>query len=934
VINLSTGFNVETYQMGKQNGVGAGTGVNQAILDRIQKLEDNQMSIANQFYCDFTVKDYIDTYKTNVINTGHGIIPRQYKDTWFDPFDFDDNVDWDKSKNVAFTSNKIALDSPTTRYGEFYTLPITLPPYIGFKFNANVKIPVTENLEGQQELKTGALWFAKGVDNYGRLWLFRYDTYKCEEGPVLLTIYNRDMTIYKESTIAAASFFGTPSVYGAYKLSPMHNTASIVFSEENLCVIAFTSEVGRNGVYWESQVNDGNQCCYVKHYINFVNENGVCANKYNYVQTFSVHQWYVQYYSNQYHGLVQGFEPCRLFIQKNRVYYVSPQEARWFGYYNYDTNRMLRVILQPSTLRLNDPAVAVTPWAGISYYYEPYNAHYMTWSSRFGTKIFQKNGIMYHFITDYIGYNQGLPVGRMYLAEVKLDDNNPAFAINNQLTLNATITYPLYGFGGANGMHYSEKYNYLYIFSNAYNSNMLYITRYEVDWSTKTTTGITLKNPKIKSIQISGTTFWPGLVQWGAATDHRWHFNEKLKVHEDADKLCLLYGNRNPISLNQQINYMSIDFDMDVVQVETQIHTADATQPATMAVEFGLVTLDDKNVIMYTQGDKNNFTDATAEPASHLFTTVSSSISSKLTWYYATDTDVTWKGISLGNTITLPGPANDIRLKAVLESNGRYDSSPSISELYVESWDNGMQESRQSEFYSTQITEIQDEGKAVLTADQDLNDGFIDWYVSYDGGHSWVKVELDTEFYYAHVDAPDFRVKAVISVVDNAINLPIVRSFTVKSNHIVLHSDLEEIQINLMKTNFKIDTLARASRNGMFKMVIDVFNDISGIDAANSDYLFYPLDGAVGGNYIVTTPITIDSSIVNILIASSEILDTTEPNSRVNYFASLDNGVTYTQVYPDIKAQLTNTSTTTNKLIIKAVFYDDARLSAIGIAWD
>lgn len=933
---MSTGFNVETYQLGKQDGINSGTGnVSQEVLDRIQNLENNQLNIANEYYCDFSKAEYIDFYKSTIINTGEGIIPRQYKDTWFDPFDNDDNVDWDKSKNISFYTNMVKLDSPTTKYGEFYTMPISLDPFIGFKFNANVKIPITENLEGQQELKTGCLWFAKGVDNYGRMWVFRYDTYKCEEGPVYLTIYNKDMTIYKESTIAAINFFGTPTAYGAYKYSPIHNTASIIFSEENLCIVAFTATVQtRNGVYWEAQNNDGNQACHVKHYINFVNENGTCSSKYIYTQTFSVHQWYVQNYNNVYHGLVQGFEPCRLFIQKNRVYYVSPQEARWFGYYNYDTNRMLRVILQPATLRLNDPAVAVTPAAWCSSYYEPANVHYMAWCGRFGTKIFQKNGMMYHFITDYCQYSVGLPISRMYLAEIKLNDNNPAFDINNTLTLSGTLTYPPYGFGGANGFHYSEKYNYLYVFSNAPNSNILYITRFDVDWTNKTTTGINLKNPKIKQITLSGTTYWGNPVAWGNANDFRWHYNEKLKVHEDKDKLCLLYGNRNPISLNQQINYMSIDFDMDVVQVETQIHTADSVVPATMAVVYAISTLDNKNIIMYTQGNKNDFNDATADPNSHLYTTVSSSISSKLTFYYSTDTDLAWKVITPGEQKTLTELASDIRIKAVIESNSRYDSSPSISGLYVETWDNGMQESRQSEYYSNQISSVQNEGKAVLTADYDLNDGTIDWYISYDGGQNFSKINLNEEFIYTHVQTPNFRIKAVLSVKDNAASLPVVRSYTLKSNHVVLHSDLEEIQVNLMKTNFKIDTLTRASRNGLFKMITDVFSDENGIDKTKSDYLFYPLLGAVGGNYIVTVPQEINSGFSTLLITTSEILDETEPNSKINYFGSLDGGVTYTPIYPNIKAQLSNTNASKNTLIIKAVFYDDAKLSALGIAWD
>ena len=117
-------------------------------------------------------------------------------------------------------------------------------------------------------------------------------------------------------------------------------------------------------------------------------------------------------------------------------------------------------------------------------------------------------------------------------------------------------------------------------------------------------------------------------------------------------------------------------------------------------------------------------------------------------------------------------------------------------------------------------------------------------------------------------------------------------------------------------------------------MFIDVFSDEVGVDKSNSDYLFYPLDGAVGGNFIVTTPQIIDSNTVTILLTTSEILDDREKNSHINYFASLDKGVTYIEIQPNIKAQLSNTNATSNNLIIKAVFYDNAKLSALGIAWD
>lgn len=926
---MSMGFNVETYQMGKQNGGAGGSGTSQEVLDRLQKLEDNQMNIANDYYCDFTKAEYIDNFKSTVINTGHGIIPRQYKETWFDPFANDDNIDWDKCKSIAAYTNLIKLETPTTLYGEFYTLPIKLNPFVGFKFSANTKIPLTENFEGQQELKMGSLWFAQATDNYGRVWLFRSDVYKFEASPVFLTIYNPDMTIYKESTIPAANFFGTPTVISGNRgYSPCYNGVDIIFSEENLCIVGLMMMSStKNGVIYDAVVNDESQYQYQKNIITFVDENGNAAVKYNYINSYMTNysQWCAGI--GEYHAYYQPFFPPRLSIQKNKVIMLTGLDARVFRYYNYDTSRCGKIILTPNTSLLDDVTVSTTYNHWYSYYYEANNTHWQEWCTRQASNSFKRNGISYNFITDYIIYSGSVGLSNMYLSELKVADGTNTFTTDNQIIPTGSLSGAnnVYGFGGANGIHYSETYEYFYVFSNSQSSNILNVTRFEVDWTTKTGTAIQFKNPKTKSITLSGTTYW--------GSDWNTHYNERLKVIECKDRICLLYGSKNPINAKQQINFLSIDFDMEIIQPETQIHVSDGTA-INNVVAFDMIVLEDKNIIIYTQGDRDDFNDTTADLNSHLFSSVLTTISSKLDFYYSTDTDLTWKQIDNGEQVLLSNVANDVRIKAVLQSNARYDSSPSISGIYIESWDNGMQQSRESQYYSNQIANMQNEGKAILTADQDLNDGFINWYVSYDGGLNYSAINLNEEFVYTHVDTPDFRIKAIISVTDSAVHLPIVRSYTLKTNHVVLHSDLEELQINLMKTNFKIDTLSNASRNGLFKMITDVFSDEIGIDKPKSDYIFYPLLGAVGGNYVVTVPQVINSGSVTVLITSSEILDTTAVNSHINYFASLDGGITYKEIYPNIKAQLSNTNSSTNTLIIKAVFYDDAKLSALGIAWD
>ena len=137
-----------------------------------------------------------------------------------------------------------------------------------------------------------------------------------------------------------------------------------------------------------------------------------------------------------------------------------------------------------------------------------------------------------------------------------------------------------------------------------------------------------------------------------------------------------------------------------------------------------------------------------------------------------------------------------------------------------------------------------------------------------------------------------------------------------------------------MITNFKIDTLAKASRNGLFKMFIDTFSDNKGIDTDNSDCIFYPTEGTIGGNYVITKPQEIESSSTAILITSSEVLDETNPNCRINYFVSLDGGVLYKPIRPNERIQLSNTNNTKNEIKVKMVFYEGAKITALGVAWD
>lgn len=928
---MSNGFNVETYQMAKQEALGNESGGTYDILNRIQRLENNQNSIFNEFLCDFHDNKYTDTYLTTTIVTPDGIIARQYKEAWHDNLTYDDCIDWDKSKFIAYTSNSIKLDTPATAYGEFYSLPIDLSAgYVGFKFNADVEVPIIETLLGRETLKQGHLWFAQGTDNYGRVWLFRADTYKFEASPVYLTIYNQDMTINREFTIPGVNFFGPVTTMSQYGYSPVHNCATITFSEENLCIVGMALiNATKDGIMYEPWTADANNISNIKNLVTFVDENGNSAVKYNYIQTLSAYNYYHTYGHNYYHSSNQGFEPCKLSIQKNKIVFITAPTARLFGLQTYDTNKLGKVIITPATGVLSDANVAVTVGSLYGSYYELSDTYINNWATRYSTNSFKIGDSTYFFMTDYVAYNGSTPITRMFLAELNANDLASAntFDIDRQYKLNGTMTYPLYNFGGANGLYYCEKYNYLYVFSNYSGSSVLNITRFTVDWTSKNSTSLTinLTSPKTTSVTLQNTTY-PG-----AAFNE--YYNQKLKVYEDDKLLNLVFGINNIVNGKREIDFISIDYNLNIVQPATQIHISDGT-PVDQIVAFDMIQVGDSKTLIYSRGNRDDFVDATATVNSGIYTNTMQQIASQIDFYYATDTDLLWKPVNIGDTKVLSAPANDIRIRAVLQSSAIYDSSPVINSLSIESWDNDNQISRQSEYYSTTLSVMQNEGKGVLTANQEINEGSIDWYISFNGGVTWTLTQLNEEFVYNYTQTPDFRVKAVLSVTDSAINVPIVHSYTLKTSHMVLHSDLEEIQINLMKTNFKIDTYTKSSKNGLLKMTIDTFSNDTSIDTTKSDYLYYSTTGTVGGNYIITKPEVIEDGILTLLLTTDEVIDDTMPNSKILYEVSIDGGVTFKPITPNTKLQLNNTNSSSDTLVLKAIFYDNARLNAWGWAWD
>src|SRR5699024_1779834 len=111
------------------------------------------------------------------------------------------------------------------------------------------------------------------------------------------------------------------------------------------------------------------------------------------------------------------------------------------------------------------------------------------------------------------------------------------------------------------------------------------------------------------------------------------------------------------------------------------------------------------------------------------------------------------------------------------------------------------------------VSTIQNNGRALLTSIQKENNGSIDWFLSTNGGNTWNPINLGEEFSLKATDLSDVRLKAILTnPFEGNDSTPIIESFKLKTHSMVLQSQLEVIEINLMKTNFKIDSHTNATK--------------------------------------------------------------------------------------------------------------------------
>lgn len=899
-------LNVETYQLAKRNVGGSSDNIPMEILDRIENLENNQMKVHSEFFCNFNDPKYTDLSKTTVILTNEGVVAAQYLTLIKDDFFNDNMVDYDNSFGITLKNENIVLDNSSTIYGELHTFMYEVNKAQGFKFNTKYKNQFSFGSTKVDTASNDELWFTSKIDNYGRLWLLYTKQFAATStGKVKLVIFNKDMTIYKQSEINANLIFANGTAQ--YPLF----SGSISFTEQNIALVCTSTMASvRNGIGLANEMNTKTEN------LSILDENGntrklVEHNPYSYVG-----------------GYLYGY---RTGCPNQALYYNKQICFESGGYSNYVRNSGYNYgrCIARYGLRTPDGIDNVNSTISLSATVAQNDPNVISYGqiSNFISNMFHRENYFYTFSCLAGLLSSPVNIQHLLLNESLLNHSDDTFlnflgAGFRRYGVSAPSKTVMYTSPGFNGFYYKKNTNKLYIIGNINNTSAL-LNRYDVNWGSRNTTSITLANDISKTAVLNHATYD---LSRGGDSSHQY-----AKFIDDGNLIHILFtGPTSVTNTARSLRYMCINYDMDVVIPDTALYTS-VSDTTDYISHFEGNVVNGKFIALLSTGNINSTVDV--NNGSKILSIEVGRVETSIKFFYATNKNLQWRSINPQDEVLFNEPVDGIKIRAIFESPN-YNTSTNLDSIILETWNSENSTSRQSEYHSNRIPTIQNDGKGVLTADYDTGDGVIEWFISFNGGQSYSKVQIGEEFAYTHIQAPDFRVKAVLGIQDNMIKPPIIRSYTLKTSHVVVHSDLEQIQLNLMKTNFKIDTYTNASKNGLFKMTIDTLSDNNGIDDSKSDYTYIYQEGKVTGNYIQTIPEVISSPIKSVLLATDEVHNPNNANSKIKYFVSIDNGVTFRGIEPNVKLQVSSTNVSDCVLIMRAVFYDGAKLSAWGWAWD
>lgn len=877
----------------KKLGSGGNDSIPTDVAERIEKLENQQKRVNVEFIDTFDSMDNIQSLdRLRILNGELELI--KSSNTIIEEFNADSIIDKTASMNVITESGRLVIDNQLNLIsnGVMTTNVIDVETTDTVVINAGELKPY--GYTGESRLfKPGNQWVLIAKDSSNNMWSFsiQHRTYTTNI-PIELNIYdsNGDLlkttTVYTPTTKYCVMFGGNISFDKFGNVYLMITLRDDINASGTHAGYNFNNATNGSDISNLTGVGSGNGVHYLTLMFNSMGDYQKSLDTYKYMS------------SSYYRGM--GITGVSNFVFSSKGYCVilnHPNGALvTSGATNGNTiagvksanSEVLRVytVSKSGEFTFIEDTKPLTVGGSSNSYLFHWNIFnrkediYVLWGNRYS--VFSA--------TNEIEYT---------LSKINYYNGTTPFTTVHEFTQG---TRPLAMCGGINGSIYNSLNDSLYIFSGS--GVNLRVCRFIFNEQ-----GIT--NDLTKEYILEKKMFYANYCHAGV--------NAKFIVGDNL--IHIAYIGADEGGAGTSLRYMSIDFDGNIVTQPSLVFYKETNTVNQVSMEI----LGDDLVFAYgygsTTSDKGVSEMAIWKP---LPTDISYEILNVSTGV--------WHGISNGNTLILDTPTDKLKVRITLTSP-QYYISPAVERMVLEYKTNEDKATTSGEMVTKRLPSVSSSGRGVLTADYTLNDGTIDWFVSFDGGISWKAVQIGYEFIFNYTSSPDFRIKAIIQIPAHDSISPVISSYTLRTDSVVLHSDIEEIQVNLMKTNFKIDSFTKATKNDLLKMTIDTFSDDSGIDYGLSTCTFNPMSCSVSGDVVVSREEETSSTMTYILLTSDEMLPYKE--SYVEYYVSRDSGKTYTKIDKDIKSSVTKpTTNSTNTVKVKALLFNGAELNAWAWAWN
>ncbi|MFF2480262.1 hypothetical protein [Paenibacillus sp. NPDC058071] len=352
----------------------------------------------------------------------------------------------------------------------------------------------------------------------------------------------------------------------------------------------------------------------------------------------------------------------------------------------------------------------------------------------------------------------------------------------------------------------------------------------------------------------------------------------------------LVYGSMKKSAVIPSINYSVIDAANDSLIIKDAAVNADVSGKMRAYIGTG----GDGNLIVVYETQKFG-TNFSIERADYQMA------SSQLTALVSNDGGASWLTAPLGDAIDFPSPGRRIKLKWRFSAQVPYFGPTLHSYSFSTGNADGFGATEQV-FQSAKLPSASTISAAILHAEQDLSGGGkIEWFLSNDGGVSWVSVNLGEKISFLNKTGNDFRLRAVMSYPVDGTKPPMIKSYSVVSYNTLMAKDVSDLQIALMQTNFRLAAITKATRYGMKNVWIDDLNDASGFsNLIGMDIL----NGRLLSNSSPSQTCTVVTKAEQTDIPPTTALLTLETKDSFAYFISRDDGGTWKPIVPDVLVRL------------------------------